>query len=94
MKKGVIMTNRRTARRSEGEWRELMAAYETSGKTQEEYCQAAGVAPTSFQKWRRRLKERGAPQFVELNPGKAVLQAESAKLEIEIAGGITLRIWS
>ena len=93
-KEETIMTGRRKRRRSEEEWRRLQAEYETSGKTQEEYCQAAGIPLASFWKWRRRLKNQGAPQFIELNPERTTSRAELAKLEVELASGITLRIWS
>ncbi len=88
------MAKRRNIRRSEEQWRQLLAAQESSGKTQEEYCRSAGISKTTFWKWSRRLKARTAAQFIELSPAANLGSAKAARVEVEIAGGITLRIWS
>ena len=88
------MARRRRIKRSEEQWRELLLSYERSGQTQEEYCRGAGISKGTLWKWRKRLKGQNAPQFIELNPESNVERIESARLEVEISGGITLRIWS
>jgi len=85
---------KRHIRRSEEQWREVLAAQESSGKSQEEYCRAAGISKTTFWKWRRQLKKHGASRFIELEPPRGGTSVNAAKLEVEVAGGITLRIWS
>ena len=50
-RKGTVR-NRRDAE----EWRALVRRYEASGLTQAEFCRDAGVALSSFGKWRRQLR--------------------------------------
>ena len=84
------MAKRRRTNRSEEEWFRLVSEQGRSGQTQEGYCREVGISPTSFQRWRQRLERKGAGKFIEV-------QSESrpaAKVELEVPGGVTLRIWS
>ena len=78
-------------KRSRADWQKVIEEQETSGKSQIEYCREMGISKNTFTKWRGLLKQE-APSFVELKP-KAELGG-GARLEIEIGGGMTVRIWS
>lgn len=86
------MAKRRRTNRSEKEWFRLVAEQERSGQTQDEYCRAIGISGTSFQRWRKRRKARGSAKFIEIKPQPSA--AAGAKVEVEVVGGVTLRIWS
>jgi hypothetical protein len=88
------MLKRRNVKRSKEQWRKLIAEQRLSGKTQEEYCRDSGVSKTTFWKWSQRLNSEKLPKFIELNRSADAEDRKQAKLEVEIAGGITLRIWS
>ena len=84
------MARRRRTDRSEKEWFRLVSAQERSGKTQDAYCREVGISATSFQRWRQRLERKGAAKFIEVRS-----EAQpAAKVELEVPGGVTLRIWS
>lgn len=46
----------RHVRRSEAQWREIFAAYETSDLSQAGFCRREGLALSTFQYHRRRLQ--------------------------------------
>lgn len=92
-------------RRSEKQWREILARYESGDLSQREFCSAEGIALASFLRWRRRLgstatpsRPRTAPKrrvaapespFVEL---VAAPSGESWAFELELPGGCVLRV--
>jgi transposase-like protein len=47
-------------RRSAGQWRTLIERYERGSATLARFCEREGVAPSTFQYWRRRLREAAA----------------------------------
>lgn len=49
------------ARRSEMQWRSLFSAFETSGETRRRFCARHGVALSTFDWWRKRLREQARP---------------------------------
>ena len=85
------MAKRRRTNRSEQEWFRLVSAQERSGQTQEQYCRSIGISPTSFQRWRQRRQRRDTAKFIEVKPESS---SAGAKVELEVPGGVTLRIWS
>lgn len=62
----------RQIRRSREEWRELVARFEASGQTREDFCAEMGIGESTLRRWCSRLRERtppastAAPVFVEL----------------------------
>ena len=49
-----------TGRRSIGQWKTLIERYERGSVTQARFCAREGVATSTFQYWRRRLREAAA----------------------------------
>jgi transposase-like protein len=87
--------SRRRVRRSETEWREILARYEESGLSRVEFCQREGMARTTLEKWSRKLSSSGVPaRFVELVPPRlSPTLAEGAwAVELELPSGAVLRI--
>lgn len=84
------MAKRRRTNRREEEWFRLVSGQEQSGQTQDAYCRSLGISATSFQRWRQRLRGKQKAKFVEVRPEGLA----TAKVEVEVAGGVTLRIWS
>jgi transposase-like protein len=78
-------------RRSAAEWREILERYEGSGLSQAAFCQEAGVAPSTFQVWRRKLRRRGGvEEFVALSP--SVEPGGRWAVEIELPDGTVTRV--
>lgn len=77
--------------RSEAEWRTILARFKVSGQSQLAFCREAGIAPTTFQLWRRRLRQdRAAPaRFVEVTPAAP---APRWAIEIELQDGTITRV--
>lgn len=87
-------------RRTPEQWQKLMEQFESSGKTQEQFCQSRGIALATFTMWRRKLKATAlaptAPAFVQVHlPQNAeVLPLESSEpvdLVVELPYGVVLR---
>lgn len=90
-------------RRTEQQWREIFARYESSSDTQSAFCKAEGIALASFMRWRDQLgltvaKRRAAPSrstspavspFVELTPASS---GKAWSIELELPGGCVLRV--
>lgn len=77
-----------------------MAAYEASGLIQKVFCKQNGLAPSSFAKWRRQLRDKNLGQeapleksvFIEL-PRQAILPtAPLWDIEVELGNGIALKL--
>ena len=82
-------------RRSESEWRGIIAEYEQSGQTQEAYCQGRGISLSPFHKWRRRLKgvvPGETPNFIEIKP--KVFSSGGRTYEIVLGSGASLKVGS
>lgn len=94
-------------RRSEAQWRALFLAFETSGETRRRFCARHGVALSTFDWWRRRLREpagsvsvaplRSAALFVELTAPMAPVRelpgrAAAWDVELELGAGVVLRL--
>ena len=91
----------------EAKWRELLGRFDASRETVEAFCNREGVTKSSFQRWRTRVVNGGAPAasaaqrpqramqtgFVDLGMMN-VPTASEARLEItlDLGGGVTLRV--
>jgi transposase-like protein len=71
----------------------VVAEWERSGLTMNEFCQRRGINPSTLGWWRRELRRRGdrkkAVELVEIRP--AGTEAERA-VEVVLANGIRLRV--
>ena len=75
------------------QWSDLLQRYESSGLTQEKFCLRHGLALSSFQRWRRRLRARRATaDFVEIvSASNAAPPPATWSLEVSLPGGVSLR---
>ncbi len=77
-------------RRTESEWREILAEFESSGLSHAAFCKRDGIAEASFAKWRLRLSKASGAEgsFVELPVSSGTSARE---LLLSLPGGVTLR---
>jgi hypothetical protein len=99
----VPASARRVVRRSLQEWRDVMHAYARSGQTRKQFCVQEQLALSTFDWWRRRLREEseaatperqpalrglnGAPLFVELAPARRPESTALPAWEVELELG-------
>jgi putative transposase len=101
----VPVSVRGGARRSEAQWRALFSAFEASGETRRRFCARHGVALSTFEWWRRRLREqarstsaaplRSEALFVELTAPMAPIRelpGSAWDVELELGAGVVLRL--
>lgn len=86
----------RRPRRSEQEWRAVMAQFARSGLGSEVFCAREGIAPSTFWGWRSRLQRGGQAKaaspgspFVELVPGTPSREFD---IELDLGRGVVLRL--
>lgn len=75
-------------RRSRAEWERLIMEQEASGENQERFCLERGIALSSLQVWKRKLREE---PFVEIGMAPRVDKAERAEAVVELPSGAVLR---
>lgn len=76
-------------RRSRGEWQELVRQQASSGETQQGFCKSHGLAVSSFQNWRRKLREEA---FIELPvASREEEERGGSSAVIELPCGATVR---
>ena len=92
------VTSNGKVRRSEAEWREILAQWKQSGLSRNVFCKRAGIAKASFDKWKQRLSMSADPSprsFVELSvplddsAGSAALG--DGEFEMVFPGDVVLR---
>ena len=97
---------RHRARRTAAQWQELVERFERAGQSRSKFCAAHGLALSTFDLWRRKL--RAAPAaveedhrealFVELtNPAQTRSSPPSTgtgswEVELELGAGVVLRL--
>lgn len=98
--------SRKQSRRSASEWRALIRAFSRGDATRKQFCARHGVALSTFDWWRSRLRRelsQTAPGttpsqsralFVELAPEQLPLNAAASNwdVELELGGGVFLRL--
>ena len=82
--------------RPESEWRQIIAEYESSGLTQNQFCQHAAIPKSSFYNWRKRL-ENSAPteeatQFIDLTNLMRQEGTRRWEIELDLGDGIRLSL--
>ena len=91
---------RRAPRRSVAQWQALIERFERAGQTRKRFCAAHGVALSTFDGWRRKLRgtpavreEESQALFVELSsPPEAEVPVPVWDVELELGGGVVLRV--
>jgi hypothetical protein len=79
-------------RRSEKEWRELLAQFARSGLSRREFCRKEKVNFNSFQRWSGRLAVLRQGEFIDVTPGRE--NSSSWAVEVELADGTMVRVRS
>lgn len=86
----------RRTRRSEQEWRAVMAQFARSGLGGEAFCAREGIALSTFWNWRSRLQRSSrakavspASPFVELVSDSA---SRTFDIELDLGRGVVLRM--
>ncbi len=90
-----VLTDGRV-RRTESEWRSILARYERSGLSESAFCREVKLSRSTFMKWKRRLAgiAAPAPAFVEwIAPSGAAeeVPARGGEFELTLPGGAVLR---
>ena len=89
-------------RRSERQWRALLARFEQSAMTVSEFCRREGICTASFYRWRRLLGEadigdRPMPpanrsaDFVDLD-ALSLTGPDRLELKLDLGGGLVLHL--
>jgi len=94
------MKRRRRTRRTAAQWQELVERFERAGQSRGRFCAAHGLALSTFDLWRRKLRGAAAVReevpeavFVELS-GRPETErgASSWEVELELGAGVVLRV--
>ena len=59
-------------------WRDLISEQQQSGKSIAGFCRGRGLRAWQFYEWKKRLRETGASQFLEVRVRPAVESRQSA----------------
>jgi len=92
--KEEAMGSKKRIRRDVGEWKRLVARYESSNLSRTAFCKREGINPNTFRMWKDRLTSEGKgnplPRFVELAP--AGTPENSWAVEVTLPHGVVLRM--
>jgi len=96
------LTRSKRVPRTKGEWREVFTRFEQSDQTIEQFCTQQGLALSTFNRWRHKLRTQchkaiqGSPEavFVELTTSDAppTVLPPAWDVELELGTGIFLRL--
>ena len=100
MKATKVNTLRSWSRRSPEQWRDLFVRFEQSGQTRERFCAEQGLALSSFDRWRRKLRNatpRGRAVaeddlFIEVTPDTVSPVTMAWDVELQWGTGMFLRL--
>ena len=78
--------------RSAEQWRELIAAWKSSGKAAKAWCQEQGIAYESLRRWKKRLGKPSADvSFAEVQlHGRTIESPVSSRVKVNRDGEIEL----
>jgi hypothetical protein len=88
-------------RRSQEQWRELLARFAQSGQSREQFCAEQDLSAGSFTQWQRKLREPVPGEanvaeetvFIELpRSGPAEPPPGPWELELQLGAGLVLRL--
>lgn len=85
---------RRGVRRGEKAWTEIVRAFQESGLSSTAFCRREGVALSSLQRWRQRVRPQRDTGFVELVSEGALSTPAlpTWSLELTLPNGATIRL--
>ena len=100
MKVSEVARTDRWVRRGESAWQEIMSRFAASGQTREVFCREEGLALSTFDRWRQRLRRKAVkksgsepPLFVELSGASTPMSVSpSWDVELELGSGLVLRL--
>lgn len=74
-----------------------MARFDACGITQEAFCRRESLAISTFNKWRKKLKQNpletvGGPRFVELGSASDDTDVSGWDIELDLGAGMVLRL--
>ena len=100
MKQTTERTARSHMRRSPEQWRDLFSRFEQSRQTRERFCAEHGLALSSFDRWRNKLRHDlpgreaavGEGLFVELTPDVGSSPRPTWDVELQLGAGMVLRV--
>jgi len=87
------MSERTRVRRDRKQWQRLVERYESSGKSQAEFCRVEGLNENTFRLWRSRVRAssvNGSAPFTEVVPAPSPESGWS--MELDLPGGTKLRL--
>jgi transposase-like protein len=87
-------------RRGQDEWRDIIARFEQSGQTRDQFCTENNLGLSTFSRWRHQLRRAGAPtsadnseaSFIELEPPTPANLSQAWDVEVELGAGVVLRL--
>lgn len=89
---GMPKNTGRVLRRSKKEWTAILQRFASSGEGSREFCRREGLALSTLQRWRQRLRTIRAKGFVELvQAAPAEAAGASWGLEVTLPNGVCLR---
>lgn len=86
--------------RSPEEWCDIIARFEQSGQTRQQFCAEQNLGLSTFSRWRHRLggeqakstARSGEGLFVELSPDTPAPSAPSWVAELQVGADVVLRV--
>ena len=87
-------------RRGQDEWLDIIACFEQSGQTRDQFCTEHNLGLSTFSRWRHQLRRAGMSpspsnseaSFIELEPPVAANLSQAWDVELELGAGVVLRL--
>jgi hypothetical protein len=94
---GMARTTGVRRRRGAGQWQCLIEAFEAGGDSQAVFCRRRGLALSTFQYWRRRLRAEVSPETTEaaaglIDLGELGSSSRGWQIELSLGEWVRLRI--
>ena len=96
------MNQKSSNRRSAAEWHNLIGQQQESGVSQKAFCELNDICLSTFSLWKRKLSQPdvtppsqqsvAAPEWIELPAGLDSAVPEQWDMELELPGGVILRM--
>ena len=96
------MNQKCSNRRSAAEWHNLIGQQQESGVSQKAFCKLNDICLSTFSLWKRKLTQPdvtppsqqsvAAPEWIELPAGLDSAVPEQWDMELELPGGVILRM--
>jgi hypothetical protein len=87
--------------RTQGQWKALLAEFNTSGLTKIAFCNKHRIATSSLYRWQQLLAgQAGVTDFIDVTeplsrepvPAPSLARANDWQVELELGAGIVLRL--